>query len=180
MRSRKNQLPQQFISRILKPFFNVADIVKTNRGWYSYEPPLKNIAEQASAQIIEMDEDLIGFLVGDFDKSGNKKVVDGRYLFFDFERAYLFWEAHLLRYFADWVKPKNQEIKQYAAAKLERMLAYYTSREGRDQMEAALQASGQTISEMFKSRPDATFEDFYQEFVRRIGAMLEIASKLNA
>lgn len=175
---------QQFISRILKPFLNVADIVKTETGWYSYKPPMENIERIEYAAQHYGDAMLIALLTSDRDRlgAGNYIYEAGSSLQFDFEGAYYFWtdwSAEDLEAIRKWLeRQSNTELSLHFSDKLEKMWKYYESTDGHDQMKAAFKASGKQMSELFRAPTDGTqptFEDFYKEFVRRVSILKEIA-----
>src|SRR5262249_6329154 len=60
---------QRFASRILKPFFTTADMVKVNNNWYSYEPPLERIKETTTKERVGCDLLLIAALTNDTDRN---------------------------------------------------------------------------------------------------------------
>lgn len=171
---------QQFISRILKPFFAVADIVRTEKGWYSYEPSAESLKRQDDKQDFSADEVLLSFLIGDRDRPENAIWREGHYLMYDFERPYeLFWEISEFDFgswVGSWLKSHRDSIP-YVLEKLERMRAYYESDSGREQVEAAFQATGKSMAQLFISPEgkESTFEDFYQELLHRVRVLHEAA-----
>ena len=189
-----NQVPamQQFVSRVLKPFFNVADIVEIEGKYYSHEPHLENITIQADEIEVEADIKLIDYLFNDSDREMRDPKVyeqhnlireNDKHIFFDFQFGKFFWlDGFREDSFKGWYRGLRSDGQTFVLKKLERMLEYYHTHNGREQVEAAYKATGQNMEKLFKDVPkeNTTFDDFYRELVRRVDVMHRIAFTISS
>jgi len=164
---------QQFFSRLLKPFFPVADVVERNGEWYSYQPHIKNTEPNANPSV---DNILIEYLTGDWNRDRENSLrSQGRVLYFDFEGGELFSHKQVGDV-VDQLWDIGVSVIPYAAEKTERMLAYWESPEGRAQVEAAFRDVDEELGAELREGPKGektTFDDFYEIFLER-------AAKLHA
>lgn len=185
---KNNPRTQQFISRLLKPFFNMSDIVDINGVPHSYEALIANVERNSIGEILA-DIRLISFLTQDDDRDyepehdpdwTNVKYDDGKHMFYDFEDARRFWKPLDKGGFSDWFHEITFDVKKVVCRKLARMSEYFHSEMGRDQAEAAFKSTGQKINELFDlgnvgEEREYSFDGFYREFVDRIDTMNSIA-----
>lgn len=185
---RNDPITQRFISRILKSFINVADIVQIADKYYSHEPHLANIKQRANEDEVFIDQIIIGYIFRDHDHNlyidptlqgehGNLIRENDKHLFFDFQFGVYFWsdfpEYELRR---SYLRDISSKENKYLISKLERMSEYFHSDEGKSQVEAAFRATGKEIDELFVPvGENHSFDDFYNELVIRIDTMNAIA-----
>jgi len=186
---------QQFVSRILKPFLNVSDIVKDKNGiWYSYEPSIQSIEGTSDAARVNAEQDILKYVFGDIDhlalprgwgKTSNVTRKNDRHMFYDFAAAQSFYtRKHISAdsYKSTLERRSRPEEVECARDLIARMLMYYENSEGKAQVLAAFKATGKKINELFEvpTKAEISFEEFYETFLGRLRTMRDVLAELSA
>lgn len=185
---RRHPATQQFISRILKVFFNVADVVKIDNKYYSREPHLAGITKKKEKDKVMVDIKIINFIFNDSDRfyfscgePHNLIHENGKHLFFDFECCEYFWQEFNRDNFNAWCEELVPSGLVYLLYKLKSMSSYFHSDPGKSQVEAAYKATGYKIDTLFMNYGKFhSFNDFYDELLKRIDTMYEIVDRVVA
>ena len=193
---------QQFISRLLKSGFPVADIVEIEESHYSYSPQsLKNAQENQTAAQVQADIEMISFLTNDFDREYSGEDSHGNTIihnlrinrekseemlysaYYDFDRAFHFFARKHSTKYENYIQKESKEIREYVLAKSQALLEYWKSEAGRAQVEAAFAATGKSMDELFltyEPSQKTTFNDFYSLLLERTEKLHAITKKVGA
>lgn len=180
-----NQPEQQiFLSRILKPFFTTADVVKIDDKWYSQEPPLEKIQKKTSEQEVLVEIQMIGVLVNDFDRrlGHNCTYKNDKIVYYDFSGAgRLFFIDE-----GDWSKFEDYllqhgDIIPYVREKAGNMIHYWNSDAGKSQLKAAYDGVESKIDIFYVAGSASslyTAEDVRKTLLSRADRILRLSDRV--
>lgn len=177
---------QEFIASILKPFFNIAPVMRHNGKWYSQEPKKDGIVHPLTPQHATVDMRMLEFLVGDADHrldgtsnsmEPNIAFTEDSYYFFDFADAKHFFRMggsqNDLVNFRHFMSQESDDMRAYARDKLERMRAHLESVQGREDVERQFHIADKTIDNLFIEE-GRTFDEFYSKLVERTRMLQDV------